>query len=86
MKLRNPLLIYSIWIGYFDKDEAIKKFIKDKDIRYEHIHTSGHADINKLKQLTEILKPKMLIPVHTEKPLIFKELFDNVVMTKEIEI
>jgi ribonuclease J len=85
-ELRNPLLIYSMWIGYFDENEALKNFMADKGIRYEHIHTSGHADMNALKRFADTVKPKMLIPVHTEHPLFFKELYDNVNAVREVEL
>jgi ribonuclease J len=85
-KLKNPLLIYSMWNGYFDRDEAIKKFIAAKGIRLEHIHTSGHADIKTLQSLAKAVKPKILIPVHTENPGKYTELFDNVKITKELEL
>jgi ribonuclease J len=85
-EFKNPLLIYSMWSGYFDRDEAIKKFISDKGFRYEHIHTSGHADVKTLQRLAKAVKPKMIIPVHTEKPEAYMGLFDNVKITKDIEL
>jgi mRNA degradation ribonuclease J1/J2 len=37
-------------------------------------HVSGHASRPELKELIEKLNPKLLFPVHTERPEVFAEL------------
>jgi ribonuclease J len=40
------------------------------------MHTSGHADLETLKKVFEAVKPKGgIIPIHTEAPEKFQELF-----------
>jgi ribonuclease J len=38
-----------------------------------HVHTSGHVMPHELRWIVEELKPKTVIPVHTEHPLLFKK-------------
>jgi ribonuclease J len=42
------------------------------------IHASGHASYPKLKKMVEDIKPKKVIPIHTEHPELFKQMHDNV--------
>jgi len=42
------------------------------------IHASGHANYPELKKMVEEIKPKKLIPVHTEHPELFKLIHDKV--------
>lgn len=79
-------LIYSQWDGYIrDKKKAIVfwDFVHRNDLKLEHIHTSGHATVNILKQLAVALNPKRIIPIHTERPEKFKEYFGKSVMTAD---
>jgi len=42
-----------------------------------HIHSSGHIHPLELKRVVEEVKPRRLIPIHTEYPGMFKELFEG---------
>jgi len=42
------------------------------------IHASGHASYPELKKMVEAIKPKKVIPVHTEHPELFKLMHENV--------
>ncbi len=84
--VKGATLIYSQWDGYIrDKKKAsvFWDFIQAHDLRLEHIHTSGHATVGILKQLAGALKPKCIIPIHTERPEKFKEYFGKSVMAME---
>lgn len=71
----NRIFIYSQWEGYLDKNfkeyEHLQKFVP-KD--YIYLHTSGHADFEAIKNVCKVVKPKILIPIHSEKPSEFKEM------------
>lgn len=41
---------------------------------YYSVHVSGHCSPKELKQVIEIANPKLLIPIHTSKPELFREL------------
>jgi ribonuclease J len=87
----NPVnVIYSQWLGYIDGKHAgqsgsdeISAYRSDSGVNFVYAHTSGHAPIEDLKRFAEALKPKMLIPVHTESPGGFEELFSNVEMATD---
>lgn len=84
--VKGTTLIYSQWDGYIrDKKKAIVfwDFVHRNDLKLEHIHTSGHATVNILKQLAVALNPKRIIPIHTERPEKFKEYFGKSVMTAD---
>lgn len=86
--LNNTCLIYSMWDGYIEKDESLQNFInelKKMNIDFIKLHTSGHADIETLKKLEEILKPKEVIVIHTNDNLKGKTIFKNYRGIKENE-
>lgn len=68
-KFPENVFIYSNWYGYLDKKrteyERIQKFVPEKHI---YLHTSGHADYETIKSVCELVKPELIIPIHTEKP------------------
>lgn len=74
-KFPDNLFIYSQWEGYLNKDfkeyEHLQEFVPKNHIT---LHTSGHADFNALKKVCETVKPKLLIPIHSESPESFKEM------------
>lgn len=46
---------------------------EDGKIQFKRAHVSGHASRPELKKLIEGLRPKILIPIHTEKPEMFRD-------------
>ena len=80
--ITNACLIYSMWDGYIEKDEKIKKFIKEcekMNIKTVNVHTSGHADISSMKKLNEIVNPNNTIIIHTENRRKGENIFNNVI-------
>lgn len=65
--------IYSLWNGYLEKSSHID-ILKPQLI---HIHTSGHANIQSLKDFVHKISPKFIIPIHTEFPEQYEKLFEN---------
>jgi len=83
----NATLVYSLWDGYL-KDEKYKglfEWLKEKNIQLIHCHTSGHAPLADLQSFADAVSPKMLVPVHTFVPDLYKEYFKNVVLKKDGE-
>ena len=78
-KLEETKIYYSMWNGYLDSGRSafnpdLYDFLKPYEINI--MHTSGHADVETLKELFETVKPKGgIIPIHTEDPEKFEELF-----------
>ncbi|HOX22864.1 MAG TPA: MBL fold metallo-hydrolase RNA specificity domain-containing protein, partial [Elusimicrobiales bacterium] len=74
----DAFLVYSQWQGYLKKSHVkLTEFILGSglDKNMKHIHSSGHADVPTLQRLVAALKPGKIIPVHTEHPEKYKELF-----------
>ena len=44
---------------------------------YEYMHTSGHCDINGLREVFRMLHPKAIVPIHTDNPEQFANEFGN---------
>ena len=83
-------VIYSQWLGYlnFTNDdyygaEQIAAYQVDPLVNFTYAHTSGHADLEDLKNLAKALKPLMLVPIHTEHPIDFTQHFDNVTLLRD---
>ena len=73
----DALIIYSMWDGYLEDKTANTKLVSLLNGReYTKLHTSGHAPIEELQRIMTVLRPrKGIIPIHTEKPDKFLELF-----------
>jgi len=84
----KPNMIYSQWRGYLEKDEykkqygGIRKLIDDGVVNFNYAHTSGHATVADLKRLVDAIKPKHVVPIHTECPDIYGDIFKNVLKIK----
>ncbi len=82
----------SQWKGYVNTaspayNESLAKVLGED---YEYIHTSGHADTETLKTLFSQVSYGVIIPMHTENPKKFMEVFGesgyNVRLLKDGEI
>jgi len=89
LKLKDATWIYSMWPGYFEKSQSLRKlrsYLENKKVRYEYIHTSGHAMLSDLKRLTEAMSPDVIVPIHSFHPDHFQNHFPNVRLVKDGEI
>ncbi len=80
-KYLNPILIYSMWDGYVNKDGDAydpdwgRVYHSWDPDRLLTLHTSGHATSEDLRQMILTVKPRQaILPIHTEKPGRFKML------------
>jgi ribonuclease J len=48
-------------------------------------HTSGHADVKSLQKIVKSVSPKAIIPVHTEAPEKFEEVFKGYKILQEAD-
>jgi ribonuclease J len=74
-------LIYSKWEGY-KKDPKTKHFLEffdSRNLETISLHTSGHADIQTIKDFVRDLNPVKIIPIHTANPEKYQEIFGNLV-------
>lgn len=67
----------SMWNGYLDESKAAYNPALAKSVGddYRYMHTSGHCDMNSLEELITELDPKAIIPIHTDNPRAFADLF-----------
>ncbi len=85
VKNKNACLIYSMYEGYQEKEE-LKAFldkIKQLHIKFEFIHTSGHADHKGLKFMAKQTKSKKQLVIHTTEKENAKKVFENPIILED---
>lgn len=67
--------IYSQWAGYKAEPDTARllDFASKKGMTFHEIHTSGHAVRRTLRKIVDALKPRAVIPIHTENPAGYDE-------------
>jgi ribonuclease J len=53
------------------------RFVGDQDNGEHHLHASGHASPTDLAHIIRTIRPRVLIPIHTEFPQFFAETFSH---------
>ncbi len=88
LDLKEATWIYSLWPGYFERSKPLrnlKSYLEGKNVRYEYLHTSGHAKLEDMKKLVDAIAPNIIIPIHSFYPDKFKSYFNNVKLVKDRE-
>lgn len=91
LKSDSVSVIYSMWLGYLDEDRIgnsyayLPKIKHDPEIKLIQIHTSGHAVLDDLKKMVEAIKPKTIIPIHTEHGDKYEDHFSSVLRLEDGE-
>ena len=72
-------LIKSIWSGYWNEPstERFRGWVEEHCEVVKDIHSSGHADTQSLQRIVEHIRPQTIIPIHTDSPSSFGELFSE---------
>jgi ribonuclease J len=80
--LEGAHLVYSQWRGYLEQEDQrpYLEWLAGRGIPLFHCHTSGHASASDLERLCRELAPAKVVPVHSEVPERYAELFENVVL------
>lgn len=88
LSFKDGALFYAMWKGYMEQPEMKKfiQFMEDKGVKLHILHTSGHADALTIDKLIADVKPKTIIPVHTENAKWFEKYSDkcNVICNENI--
>ncbi|PKL92197.1 MAG: hypothetical protein CVV21_05455 [Candidatus Goldiibacteriota bacterium HGW-Goldbacteria-1] len=71
-KLEGSRVIWSMWEGYLKQEN---NYWAGKNVEMCKIHASGHADVAALKKLADKLKPGVIIPIHTNNPCKYADIF-----------
>ena len=79
--LKDTSVIFSMWDGYLEDQ---KPFWDRNQVEIIKLHASGHAYVEDLVKFTEALKPKNIIPIHTENADKFQDYFkSNIIQLKD---
>lgn len=79
VELTGGGLIYSLWPGYLDRDRTdLRAWSRDRGLPFHIVHSSGHASKEDLRRMAHALAPKRLIPIHTERPEAYRDLWPSV--------
>ncbi len=68
-------VIWSMWEGYWERDQCVRPFCEKHTIARSKLHTSGHAPLAELQRIAEGLKPELVVPIHTERAEEFSQYF-----------
>jgi len=74
-----------MWDGYLE-EEKMKPFLAwlgEHGIPLIKCHTSGHASVKDLQRLREAFASALVVPIHTQHPEQFVELFRNVALKQD---
>jgi len=55
----------------------LKSYLEDKGVRYDYLHTSGHAKLEDLKKLVDAMAFEIVIPIHSFHPEKFRLTIQN---------
>jgi ribonuclease J len=58
--------------------DVMHRWLEHFGLEFHQIHASGHCSKRHLEKIVNKIKPKQIIPVHTEHPEIFRQLFKNI--------
>ena len=80
--LRQSVHLYSLWEGYRKQREyaPTRRWLRRHRIPevVEGLHVSGHGYEEDLKELAKIISPTYIVPIHTENPARYREVFKPV--------
>ena len=79
IKAHHIRLIKSIWGGYWNEPntESFRSWVEKHCEDVKDIHSSGHADTQSLQRIVEFVRPKTIVPIHTDAPKQFSDIFVN---------
>lgn len=77
-------LVFSSWIGYLgQKYRMIHDFFMNQ--QFYCISTSGHCSRNEIDDFIKIIKPKKILPIHTESRKTFMQYYgDRIIVTNDL--
>jgi ribonuclease J len=76
--LEGARLVWSMWRGYLDGDDALARFVERLGSPLAFSHASGHASAADLRRVIEDLRPDRVVPIHTDDPAACRRLSDRV--------
>jgi len=83
--LGGASLIASLWSGYVHRSQSEIDRIEEVGIRRFHVHTSGHATVDELRQFVAAFSASRIVPIHLEDREAFAELSVKVELKNDHE-
>ena len=83
--LESALLVTSLWSGTVKNEMKCIQAMKAAGIVYDHVHTSGHATEDELKQFVAAFPTSRIVPIHLEDREGFGRLSPNVELRNDHE-
>ena len=78
--LSGACLIHSQWEGYLKEKRTAEVDVwrQKHGIAFHQVHTSGHASLSELTRIATALAPDVLVPIHSDHPEKYSELYPRV--------
>jgi ribonuclease J len=85
--LEQGVVVWSLWPGYLKaaSGKRLQSSLRAAGVPFVFDHASGHAPVADLERLVTALKPRSLVPIHTEGGECYEEIFDNVEIHRDGE-
>jgi ribonuclease J len=77
--------IYSMSEPFTEEDleeEVLHNWLRHFELSYHQLHASGHMSPSELGEAVNMVKPDILMPVHSEEPQLFKKYYKSVRLPK----
>jgi len=55
--------------------DVMHRWLEHFGLKFHQIHASGHCPSKDLREIINLIRPRQLIPIHTEYPELFRKLF-----------
>lgn len=83
----GTLGLYSMWSGYLGRPDWVdaQHALSVTNGKFVMCHTSGHAAVPDLVRLIRDLKPRRIVPIHTERAEALKDLAEGVEVAQDGE-
>ena len=77
MNLKGGNLIYSMWSGYKTEKSTgdFLDWLSSRGFTIHEVHTSGHTNVDTLKEFADAIDPNVIVPIHTFNKKEYKNIF-----------
>jgi ribonuclease J len=65
------------------EDRVMQNWLTHFGITFHQLHASGHLNKNELTDMITRMNPKIIFPIHTENPRLFKKKFNNTIIIRK---
>lgn len=84
-KSTRPEVVWSQWSGYWGRGGPVPRYCQQRGVSPLFIHSGGHATPEDLAKLVGRIRPKAVVPIHTEAAATMGDLLPNVRVLRDGE-